>query len=65
MKREYYLLTIQRPNEDVENIWYEGNLTTFLLIEKSLGRNTVILNHLIINKEEHDYALQEIKRYGA
>ena len=60
MERKYYLLTIY-CNSNYENIWYEGNLTMFLLIEKELGRDTIILNHLEITEEEYNYAQSSLK----
>ena len=62
MKRGYYLITIQRPGSVAENIWYEGNLTTFLIIEKEMGRDTVILFSLKIEETEYDYGCRESNR---
>jgi len=63
MERDYWILTTQQSgNFSSKTIWYEGNLTLFLLIEREQGRETNITFAKIIPKEEYELAMNELKR---
>jgi len=62
MKRSHWILTVKRNgNFTTKTLFYEGNLVTFLLIEKELGNNRDILYSKEITKEEYEYAISEEK----
>jgi hypothetical protein len=55
----YEIATIQRPNNDPETVWIEGSLTSFIIIEQELGRNTVILFSSEITEDEYNLGINK------
>ena len=57
---KYHLITIQRPNEKPENVWLNDSISNFVVIEKSLDRETIILNHIEITKHEYKCGVRNV-----
>lgn len=53
-KSRYHLITFQRFSNSPESIFYEGNIATFILIEKEMGRNTTLLNVLEVSEDDYN-----------
>lgn len=53
-KSRYHLITFQRFSNSPESIFYEGNIATFILIEREMGRNTTLLNVLEVTEEDYN-----------
>ena len=63
---KYYLVTLKRTNEDIPEtipiICTKDLLSSFILVERSLGRDCIILWSLEISKEDYEVAAPYYKK---
>lgn len=58
-----YLITYQKPGASPECTYFRGESPSrFILLENSLGRNTVLLHHVEIHEDEADEQLSLLKQ---
>lgn len=49
-----YLLTIRKNSEEEKTIFFKGSIANYILLEKEMGNNIVILNTINILKDDYD-----------
>lgn len=60
MEKNYWLLTVTTESRAFRTVWYRGNLSSYVLMERNLGRNTNIAYSHPISQSEYENVRKEL-----